>query len=392
MIPNRIGRRRVVATGMALALVATAVGVPRVPAAQAAPPRATAQAATSQVVGFTVGRDGRFYLASATGVTPFGSTVVAPPNADVSAVRQPDGNAAVFTVGTQGGLVAAVTSSATSTVSVYRDGASNLATPGTRLTAFTAPDGYVYVFFVGVDGAVYGTSYNRVVRPGTGPQRLSATGVAPPGAVLAGSWRSGGPGAFFVGSDGGLRHLGRTNGSWQTSSIGPSGVAAAGSGVAALTDGDVQAYYAGLDGRLWQVTPAGGGLPDPWNRVAVSATGVVPVGARLTVTRPANGPTGVFFADAAGAVRIVTNLAGGWQDSVTTGPGVASPGGPISALTSGDYFFVGWWGNGLWWWLFWWWRRPPPPPPPPPLLGETLPITLGYPIQYGANVSLILYR
>ncbi|MEV4842290.1 hypothetical protein AB0K20_03570 [Micromonospora matsumotoense] len=38
----------------------------------------------------------------------------------------------------------------------------------------------------------------------------------------------------------------------------------------------------------------------------------------------------------------------------------------------------------LWWWLFWWWRRPPPPPP--------LAVPLGYPIEYGVNVSLTLYR
>ncbi|MFY1585943.1 hypothetical protein ACN267_15695 [Micromonospora sp. WMMD734] len=387
MIPHRIGRLRAAAAGVVLALVATAAAVPP---AQAAPPPSTAQAAASQVVGFTVGQDGRLYLTSSTGVSPFGPTALAPPDADVSAVRQSDGNTAVFTVGTQGGLVAAVTSSATSNITVYRDGAGNLAPPGGRLTAFTAPDGYVYVFFVGVDGAVYSTSYSRVVRPGAGPQRVSVPGVAPPGAVVAGSWQSSGPGAFFVGVDGGLRHLARTGGTWQTSSVGPSGVAAAGSGVASLAGGGVQAYYAGLDGRLWQVSPAGGGLPDPWNRVAVSDVGVVPVGAALAATRPVDGPTGVYFADAAGAVRIVTNVAGGWQAYVVTGPAFAKPGGSISVLTVGDYVYAGWCGNDLWWWLFWWWRRPPPPPPPP--LGEILPVPLDYPIQYGANVSLTLYR
>ncbi|MEU1605890.1 hypothetical protein [Micromonospora matsumotoense] len=388
MIPSRIGRLRAVVAGVALALAATAAGVPPAQAAPTTTTATTAQAATSQVVGFTVGRDGRFYLASSAGVSPFGATVVAPPGADVSAVRQADGNTAVFTVGSQGGLVAAVTSSATANVTVYRDGAGNLAAPGTPLSAFTAPDGYVYVFFVGVDGAVYSASYSRLVRPGAGPQRVSAPGVAPPGAVLAGSWQSSGPGAFLVGADGGLRHVGRTGGTWQTSAVGPAGVATAGSGVAASTSGGVQAYYAGWDGRLWQVTPAGGGLPDPWNRVAVSGAGSVPVGARLAVARPAAGPTGVYFADAAGAVRLVSNVSGGWQESVATNPGVARPGGPISVLTVEDYIFAGWCGNDLWWWLFWWWRRPPPPPP----LAETLAVPLGYPIEYGANVSLTLYR
>lgn len=383
MIPTKIGRlRAAAAVGAALALAVTSVG---------APPVQAAQAAASQVVGFTVGQDGRFYMASSSGLSPFGSTVVAPPGADVSAVRQADGNAAVFTVGTQGGLVTAVTSSATSNITVYRDGASNLATPGTRLNAFTAPDGYVYVFFVGNDGAVYSASYNRVVRPGAGPQRVTAPGVAPPGAVIAGTWRSSGPGAFFVGDDGGLSYVSRTGtGTWQTASVGPSGVAAPGSGVAALTSGDVQAYYAGLDGQLWRVIPNGGGLPDPWNRLAVSAAGVVPVGAHLAATRASNGPTGVFFAGADGAVRVVTNLAGGWQESVTTDPGVAKPGGPVSALTSGDYMLTGWCGNDLLWWLFWWWTRPGPPPPP--WWGETVSFPLDYPIEYGANISLTQYR
>ncbi|MFJ6198070.1 hypothetical protein [Micromonospora sp. NPDC092111] len=383
MIPTRIGRlRAAAAASAALALAVTSVG---------APPAQAAQAAASQVVGFTVGQDGRFYLASSGGLSPFGSTVVAPPGADVSAVRQADGNAAVFTVGTQGGLVSAVTSSATSNITVYRDGASNLATPGTQLNALAAPDGYVYVFFVGNDGAVYSASYNRVVRPGVGPQRVSPPGVAPSGAVIAGVWQSSGPGAFFVGDDGGLRYLSRTGtGTWQTSSVGPPGVAAAGSGVAALTSGGVQAYYAGLDGRLWQISPAGGGLPDPWNRLAVSAAGVVPVGARLAATRASGGPTGVFFAGADGAVRVVTNLTSGWQESVTTGPGVAKPGGPVSALAYGDYLITGWCGNDLWWWLHWWWRRPPSPPPP--WWGETTSFPLGYPIEYGANISLTLYR
>ncbi|MFF3852438.1 hypothetical protein [Micromonospora sp. NPDC002575] len=376
------GFRVALAAGIALALALTPTAPPPAHAAQ--------QAAASQLVGFAVGQDGRLYRATTAGVAPYTSAVVAPPGAAVSAVRQSDGNVAVFTVGTQGGLVVAVTSSATSAVTVYHDGANNLAPPGARLSAVTVGSA-VHVFFVGHDGAVYSTSYTGAVRPGIGPRRVSATGVVPPGATVAAAWQSGLPGAVFVGADGGLNSVWRNSaGAWATVPAGPAGVATPGGGVAAASTAGVQAYYAGLDGKLWQVGFTSGPFPVPWTPVAISGAGVVPAGARLAAARFVNGPSNVFFAGADGAVRVVTDQTGSWVESATTPPGVARPGSPLALVAVDDFVYSAWCGNGLWWWLHWWWRWPPPPPPP--WYGDTFTLPIGNPIQYATEVAVTLYR
>ncbi|NBE79950.1 hypothetical protein [Micromonospora rubida] len=382
MIPTRFRRPRVaVAVAAALALAVTPTG---------APPARAAQAAASQVVSFTVGQDGRLYLASPAGITPFGSTVVAPPNAGVAAARQPDGNVAAFVIGTQGGLVAAVTSSATSNISVYRDGAAGLAPPGARVSAVTDSAGYLHVFFAGTDGAIYSASYNRQVRPGGGPQRVSAPGLAPPGAVVAATRQSTMPGVVFVGADGALTSVWRTSaGTWATIPAGPTGMAPPGGGVAVAATAGVQAYVAGLDGRIWQVGFAFGPRPEPWQPVAITGAGAAPAGARLAAAQFTGGPSNVFFAGSDGAVRVVTNMAGGWQQSVTTAAGAAKPGGPLAIVAVDDYLYSAWCGNDLWWWLYWWWRRPPPPPP---WWGDPFTLPLTQPIEYGAEVAITLYR
>ncbi|WP_229401828.1 hypothetical protein [Micromonospora okii] len=374
--------RGAVAAGVALALAATPAVTPSAHAAPAA--------AASQLASFAVGRDGRLYAATPEGLTPYGSTVVGPPGAGISAVRQEDGNLAVFTVGTRGELLATVTNSAGSGVTVYSYGA-GLAPPGARVSAVTDPVGSVHAFFVGSDGAIYGKSYTGAVLPGAGPQRISEPGLAPPGATVAAAWRSSLPGVVFVGVDGGLNSVWRTSaGTWTTVPASPAGLAPPGGGVAAVSTAGAQAYFAGLDGRLWQVGFAGGALPDPWTPVAISAVGVVPAGARLAAARPVGGPTSVFFAGADGAVRVVTNLTGSWVESATTPARIARPGGPLSVVALGDYLYTSWCGNGLWWWLFWWWRRPPPPPPP--WYGETLSFRQIYPVDYGAEVAVTAYR
>ncbi|WP_431905772.1 hypothetical protein [Micromonospora carbonacea] len=379
----RRGARVALAAGIALALALAPAVSP--------PARAAQQAAASQLVGFAVGQDGRLYRATSAGVAPFGSAVVAPPGAAVSAVRQSDGNVAVFVVGTQGGLVAAVTNSASSGVTVYRDGATGIAPPGARLNAVTDPAGVVHVFFVGHDGAVYGTSYSGAVRPGSGPKRVSATGVAPPGATVAGAWQSAQPGVVVVDVAGGLTSVWRTTaGTWTTVPAGPAGVAAAGGGVAAVSTAGVQAYYAGLDGKLWQVRFASGPVPVPWAPTAVSGAGVVPAGARLAAARFVNGPSSVFFAGADGAVRVVTDQTGSWVESPTTPAGVARPGSPLALVAVDDFVYSAWCGNDLWWWLRWWWRLPPPPPPP--WYGDTFTLPVANPIQYATEVAVTLYR
>lgn len=375
--------RAAVAAGVAL-VVAAAPAV--------APPAHAVQAAASQIVGFSVGRDGRFYAAIGTTVGPFGSTVVAPPGAGVAAARQPDGNIAAFAVGTHGGLVVAATSSSGSSVTPQRDGAGGLAPPGARLSAVTDAAGQVHVFFVGANGGIYAASYNKLVRPGAGPRLISAAGLASPGAVLAAGWHYNLPGVVFVGLDGALTSVWRsTTGTWTTAAASPAGLASPGAGVAVSSTAGVQAYVSGVDGRLWQVAfTTAGPVPEPWQPVAITAAGVVPAGARLAAARFAIGPSNVLFAGADGAVQVVTNLTGSWVVSPTTAAGVAKPGGPVAAVTLDDHLYTPWCGNDLWWWLRWWKR--PLPPPPPPWLGDVFRTPAGYPLQYGGEVAVTLYR
>ncbi|MEH1016654.1 hypothetical protein V6U90_26580 [Micromonospora sp. CPCC 206060] len=356
-----------------------------------ASPAHAVQATASQVVGFTVGMDGRVYAASFTGLSPFTSTAIAPPGAGVSAVRQSDGNVAVFTIGNNGGLFSLVTSSAGSGTRISQVGPSGLANPGGRVNAVSAPDGSIHVAFPGKDGAVYGASYTSTMQLTSGVQRASATGVAPSSAVAA-AWVSGVPGAVFVGSDGALHSVWRTGtGTWTTIPASAPGLASPGAGVTAVVKGGTAAYVGGLDGRLWQVSvTTSGGVPDPWDPVAISGTGVVPVGARLAVARFDYGSTNVVFAGADGAIRVVTNQTGSWVTSVTTTAGIAQPGAPVATLTYGDYLYSDWCGNDLWWWF--WWKRPLPPPPPPPWYGETLSFRTTIPVRQGYEVSMTLFR
>ncbi|MBO4205653.1 hypothetical protein [Micromonospora echinofusca] len=357
-----------------------------------AAPAHDVQATASQLLGFTVGMDGRVYAASPTGLSPFTSYAIAPPGAGVSAVRQSDGNAAVFTIGTNGGLFTVLTSSATSGTRIVQVGPSGLASPGGRVNAVTGLDGSIHVAFPGRDGAVYAVSFSSTMSQTSSVQRASATGVAPSNAVVAAAWVSGVPGAVFVGSDGALHSVWRTGtGTWTTVPASAPGLASPGAGVAAIVKGGTAAYVSGLDGRLWQVgVTASGGVPDPWDPVAVTGTGVVPVGARLAATRFDNGPTNVLFAGADGAIRIVTNQTGSWVTSVASGAGVAQPGGPVAALAYGDYLYSDWCGNDLWWWF--WWKRPLPPPPPPPWYGETDSFPTTIPVRSGYEVAVALYR
>ncbi|MFC8848254.1 MULTISPECIES: hypothetical protein [unclassified Micromonospora] len=195
--------------------------------------------------------------------------------------------------------------------------------------------------------------------------RDGANGLAPPGATVAAAWQSALPGVVFVGTDGGLNSVWRTTaGTWTTVLAGPAGVAAAGGGVAATSTAGMEAYYAGLDGRLWQVRFASGGLPDPWAPTAVSGAGLVPAGARLAAARFVNGPSSVFLAGADGSIRVVTDRpAAGWS---------RRPRRP------------GWPGRAARW--------PSPPPPPPPWYGDTFTLPTVNPIQYATEVAVTLYR
>ncbi|WP_326557631.1 hypothetical protein [Micromonospora sp. NBC_01796] len=378
--------------------VAVGVAVATAVAPLGAPPGQAAQLAPSQLVGFTIGADGRLYPAT-TGPSsgpsgPVSNAVIAPPGAGVSAVRQPDGNLATFVIGTQGALVAGTTNSASSGFRIFTDGAGGLAPPGGQVSAVSTADG-VHAFFVGNDGALYGASYVQRVQPGAGPQRISATGIAPPGAVVAATRQGNVPGALFVGADGGLQSVWRTGtNTWATVPASPPGLAPPGGGVAATSGAVVYAFLTGLDGRLWRVNFAAGGLPDPWDPVAISGVGAAPVGARLAAAQFTTGQLSVFFAGADGAIRVATNLAGGWiEPAVASQPGIARPGGPISLTVVDDYVYVAWCGNNIWWWFFWWWRRPiPPPPGPPPWSGEVFSFPTSNPVRVGFDTSITMIR
>ncbi|WP_329100601.1 hypothetical protein OG792_18720 [Micromonospora sp. NBC_01699] len=380
--------RIAVAVGVAVATAIAPIG---------APPARAAQVAASQLLGFTIGADGRLYSASPGGSSggsgPVSGTVIAPPGAAVSAARQPDGNVATFVIGNQGGLVAGSTSSAGSGFRIFLDGSAGLAPPGGQVSSISTQDS-VHVFFVGYDGAIYSTSYLQRVQPGAGPRRVSAVGIAPPGAVVAATRQSYLPGAVFVGVDGAVHSVWRGGtGAWSTFPVSPAGVAPPGGGVATASTTSPHAFFTGQDGRLWRVGLSAVPHPEPWEPVAISGVGAAPAGARLAAAQFTDGRLAVFFAAADGAIRVATNLAGGWTEpAVASQPGIARPGGAISLTVVDDYVYVAWCGNNIWWWFFWWWRRPiPPPPGPPPWYGEVFSFPTTNPVRAGFNVSTTLY-
>jgi hypothetical protein len=394
-----VTRRRTVAMAMAvLVTVAPLAGG----LAVAAPAAGSAGSMALSLSGFLVANDGRLYQAPAPGGSSGGglirlsTAVLAPPNAGVSAVRQPDGNLALFLIGNHGGLIGVTTNHGASGLSIFNAGSPGLATPGVKLTAITAPDG-VHVFFPGTGGAIHAASFGPQVRPQSLVWRTSAPGLASATASVAAGWDPAGvTGAVFTGLDGGLRSVWRNGSGLSSVVLSPAGLAPSGAGVAMISgQGPAQAFFAGNNGTLWLF--AAGPQPIPWQPQALSNPSSVPAGAQLTAvyTGPKPDPlrrAAVFFAAPDGAVKVASNPGQGWlAPAATTPAGAAPPGAALSMVqTSDDYLHVAWCGNDLlWWWLRW--RKLVPPPPPPPWLGERFSIRPNVPIRAGNNVSVVMW-
>lgn len=391
MLDLGITRRRISAAAVAFLLALTPV--------TPAPAEGSAGTMALSLAGFVVAADGRLYRAPAPGGGSSGgglvrvsSGAVAPPGAGLSTVHQSDGNLALFLIGTHGGLVAATTSASGSGLTFFNVGSGGLAVPGGKLSATVAPDG-VHVFFPARDGSIYAVSFGPRVKPQPVPYLVSLPGLTPASAAVAAGWDSMGvPGVFLVGVDGGLHSVWRDGTVWTTYPVSPPGVAPPGGGVATLSgQGAAQAFFAGNDGTLWQVTRPG---PVPYQPQAISAAGSVPPGAHLAAAHFAPRPepwqrSGVFFAAADGAVNIAAHLESGWlAPAAATPPGTARPGAAVSVVATPDdpYLYVAWCGNdSLWWWLRW--RKLVPPPPQPPWYGETYPLRPVVPVWSGSNVT-----
>lgn len=392
-----ITRRRAAATAVAFLLALTPV--------TPAPAAGAVGTAALSLSGFVVASDWRLYRAPAptSGSAPAppslistGSGVVAPPGAGIGTVRQSNGTLALFLIGTQGGLVAATTSTAGSGLTFFNVGPTGLAVPGSKVSAITAPDG-VHVFFPGHDGSIYAVSFGPRVGPQPVPWQVSSPGLASASTTVAAAWDpSGVPGVFFVGVDGGLYSVWRDGNNWTTYPVSPPDVAPPGGGVAVLFGQDpARAFFAGNDGTLWQVAHRPG--PVPYEPQAVSAPGAVPPGAQLTAThfgpRPEPWHAAVFFAAANGAITVAAQLESEWlPPAATTTAGVTQPGAPVSVAATPDdpFLYVAWCGNDSQWsWLRL--RKPGPPPPQPSWSGERFTIRPVAPLWARSNVSAVIW-
>jgi hypothetical protein len=343
--------------------------LPAVPA-NAGPHSATVgiDVAVSQPTGSVIGADGRLYAALADSTVRVSDQVIGPPGAGIATIQLPSGTLAVFTIGSQGGLVIATTDAAGSGLQILRVGPGNLARPGGRISAAVGPAGG-HIFFAGNNGAIYDAPYP----PQAGlPRQITPAGLVPPTASVAAFRQGSSFGTVFAGWDGGLHTtIGRPDPSgapsfvWTTTLATPVNVTAPGSPVAATSLGG--AFYTTTDGRLWRL-PIAGAIPVPRPPIALSAAGTVPVGAHLAAFQAPSGEFGIAYAGADGAIAVFTNVLGPQPVPWTISPaGTHVPGGPLSVGYESDHLYFGWCGVDRWFWLNWWWlRRPPPPPPPPP--------------------------
>ena len=367
------------AVGATLALAATALGAPP---AQAAP--------ASSVVGVTIGADGRIYgstIPSAPNPAPLSNVVIAPPGAGISAAAQADGSLAVFTIGTQGGLIVGRQNpTGGSSLSFFADGPSNLAPPGGNVTALSSPSG-IHVFFAGRDGAIHHTRYSQLVLPGAGPRAITPAGIARPGApVGAVLLPNNVPAAVFAGTNGALFALTAPSGTWVTRQISPTGVTTPGSGVAAAsTDTGAAVFFTSPDGALLATLLPATPVTTPWQYLVVSGSGTVPAGARPVAARLPNGTLVVAFAGRDGAIRLASNASGNWSaPEAATQPGVAPTAAPISLTIADEFLWVGWCGNEDRWWQLLRMRWPRPLPLPGDLFSFPAPN-----LRAGAGVALV---
>lgn len=360
---------------------------------------------TTSLSGFVVASDGRLYRAPAPtagsapaspSLTSTGSGVVAPPGADISTVRQRNGDLALFLIGAHGGLIAATTSTSGSGLTFFNVGSGGLAVPGSKVSAVTAPDG-VHVFFPGHDGSIYAVSFGSRVGPQPVPWQVSQPGLASASTTVAAAWDpTGVPGVFFVGDDGGLHSVWRDGNTWTTHPVSPPGVAPPGGGVAALSiETPAQAFYTSNDGTLWQVTHRPGHVT--YEPAAITTPGTVPPGAQLTAARlgPRTEPwrAALFFAAADGAIHVAARLESEWlPPAATATPGTTVPGAPVSVAATPDdpFLYVAWCGNdSQWTWLRL--RKPIPPPPQPSWYGERFTIRPVAPLWPRSNVSAVIW-
>ncbi|WP_213455476.1 hypothetical protein [Rhizomonospora bruguierae] len=348
-----------------------------------------AHAALGPPIGFAIGSDARLYGSSLGPPVLVDSAAMAPPGAGLAAFMENDGRVSAYAIGLQGGLVMTAPTVNRPGNTIIQDGPSGLAPPGAPLSGVRA-QGWDHIFFVGGSGTVYRASYRWPARPGPGPQPWGGAGAPRGGIVAAALLPTSAPVVVFVGNNGGLYSVWETgSGSSATILHSPPGTAQPGGGVALVsTTVGMQAFFTGLDGRLWTTHITGGPLPDPWAPVAVTAAGVVPSGASLTAAQLPNGALAVSFTGNDGAVRIATtDLTGSWLAPVTITPtGVTRAGSPVSLAVSGNDLYTGWCGNEIWWWWRWEW---PKGPFPQPWIGELTPIRVPTPglIREGFTIS-----
>jgi hypothetical protein len=342
------------AVGATLALAVSALGAPP---AQAAP-------ASSSVVAVAVGADGRLYsslIPAAPNPVPTNG-VIAPPGAGISAATQANGGLAVFTIGTQGGLVAGRPNPASGIGLVFfADGPSNLAPPGGNVTALSSLSD-IHVFFAGYDGAIYHTRYYQLVGPGSGPRAITPVGIARPGApVAAVLLPNRTPAAVFAGTNGALFALTAPNGTWTTRQISPTGVTTPGSTVAAATTATGAAvFFTSPDGALLATALSAASVTPPWQYQVISGPGTLPAGARPVAARLPNGTLEVAFAGQDGALWTASNASGNWSaPQAATQPGIIATTAPISLTIADEFLWVAWCGNDEVWIFGKRWPVPP---------------------------------
>lgn len=371
MIRPRV-RHALLRAGVALTLIIASVGLS---------PAHVAQAATPQPVNYTVGGDGRLY-ASSPSMAPMraNEAVITRPGASVSAVRQINTTVAVFTIGTQGGLLVGVSDYYSPKVTFFADGPTGLAPAGSPVSAVSGPNG-VHVFFVGYGGRIYGKSYNGLVTPGGALQIVAPSGVAPDTAIAALLQPSGLPGVTFIDGNGGLRSIWLTSGNyWYPVPSSPSGLAPVGGGVAAVSVDGLYAFFTASDGRIWQVGFTPGYVPQPWKPQPVTGAAAAPAGARLSAAKYPGGSFIVNFASSDGAIWVANNAGGQWSMIQAAPAGMTVAGSPSAITLINDTLWVGWCGTG------------PviiiiiircPCPPKPDLIRQST----GYPLLAGADIS-----
>jgi hypothetical protein len=294
---------------------------------------------------FVIGNDGAVWTQFECNDGPWGSPIrlsrgsLAPPGADVAAVRRNEEQEDAFVIANDGAVWTSreVMNGPFNTIRIW-DGAPITAPPGGGIAAVVRNDHQEDIFFVGDDGAIWSSS-EVDAGPFSQPVAMTGKGFAPPGAHITALMRNSVQEDIFVIDNGGILQTMFFNGVWN----GPAPLVVSlqvipGGSITAIARNAHQedVFVIGKEGSIWTTFERNDG---PWALpIRLADPGLAPLTSRLAAIRRNDHQEDLFWMDYSGRLETVFEAYDGpWSQPIGIGPSnLARPGAQVAAIMRND--------------------------------------------------------